>query len=84
MVRRVCTGSLTGNPVLPKSQRTFYQNFNASVFRLPAIREPVHVQFRFEFYNAFNHTQFTGLDTTARFDASGSPRIIQLGVKIYF
>ena len=58
----------------------------------------VHVQFRFEFYNAFNHTQFTGLDTTARFDALGnqinsdlgaftaadSPRIIQLGVKIYF
>jgi len=47
---------------------------------------------------AFNHTQFTGLDTTARFDASvsqinsdlgaftaaSSPRIIQLGVKIYF
>ena len=118
---------VTGNPVLPKSQRTFYQNFNTSVFRLPAIgtvgnaaktlirgpgvnnwdvavfknfpiREPVHVQFRFEFYNAFNHTQFTGLDTTARFDASGSqinsnfgaftaaasPRVIQLGVKIYF
>ena len=56
------------------------------------------MQFRFEFYNAFNHTQFTGLDTTARFDALGnqinsdlgaftaadSPRIIQLGVKIYF
>jgi len=56
------------------------------------------VQFRFEFYNAFNHTQFTGLDMTARFDASGSQinsdlgaftaagslRIIQLGVKIYF
>jgi hypothetical protein len=118
---------VTGNPVLPKSQRTFYQNFNTSVFKLPAvgtvgnaaktvirgpgvnnwdvavfknfpIREPVHVQFRFEFYNAFNHTQFTGLDTTARFDASGSqinsdlgaftaagsPRVIQLGVKIYF
>jgi hypothetical protein len=118
---------VTGNPVLPKSQRTFYQNFNTSVFKLPAvgtvgnaaktvirgpgvnnwdvavfknfpIREPVHVQFRFEFYNAFNHTQFTGLDTTARFDtsgnqinsdlgaftAAGNPRIIQLGVKIYF
>jgi hypothetical protein len=118
---------VTGNPVLPKSQRTFYQNFNTSVFRLPAvgtvgnsaktvirgpginnwdvavfknfpIREPVHIQFRFEFYNAFNHSQFTALDTTARFDASGnqinsdlgaftaagSPRVLQLGVKIYF
>jgi hypothetical protein len=118
---------VTGNPVLAKSDRTFYRNFNTSVFQLPAvgtfgnaakteirgpginnwdaaiyknfpIREPLRLQLRCEAYNVFNHTQFTGLDTTARFDASGnqintdlgaftaagSPRILQLGVKLYF
>ncbi len=34
---------------------------------LPFI-ERVKIQFRSEFYNAFNHTQFSGVDTTARFD----------------
>ncbi len=29
-------------------------------------------QFRTEFYNAFNHTQFSGVDSTARFDPQGS------------
>jgi hypothetical protein len=35
------------------------------------VREPVRLQFRAEFYNAFNHTQFSNIDTTARFDAQG-------------
>jgi outer membrane receptor protein involved in Fe transport len=117
-----------GNPVLPKSERTFSRNFRTEVFRLPArgtigtaaknilrgpginnwdiavfknipLREPVRLQFRTEFYNAFNHTQFSALDTTARFDtASGSqvnarfgefttarnPRQIQFAVRAYF
>lgn len=118
---------VTGNPVIPKGDRTFYHNFDTSVFRLPAtgtfgnsaktvirgpginnwdaaiyknftLREPLRLQFRCELYNAFNHTQFSGLDTTARFDASGNQintdlgaftsaanaRIIQLGAKISF
>ena len=29
------------------------------------------IQFRFETYNSFNHTNFSGIDTTARFDAAG-------------
>ena len=32
----------------------------------------VRLQYRLEMYNAFNHTQFTGVDTTARFDGSGN------------
>jgi hypothetical protein len=32
----------------------------------------VRLQYRLEMYNAFNHTQFTGVDTTARFDANGN------------
>jgi len=52
------------------------------------------VQFRAEAYNAFNHTQFNGVNTTARFDPTGaqvnakfgqltstrSPRITQLSL----
>ncbi len=119
---------VTGNPVLPKSERTFSRNFRTEVFRLPArgtigtaaknllrgpginnwdialfknfpVREPVRLQFRVEFYNAFNHTQFSAIDTTARFDsATGAqgnarfgefttarnPRQIQFAVRGYF
>lgn len=33
----------------------------------------VRLQYRLEMYNAFNHTQFTGVDTTARFDLTKQP-----------
>jgi len=60
--------------------------------------ETRRAQFRLETYNTFNHTQFTSVDTAARFDATGKQinsdfgwytaadpgRIIQLGLKIYF
>jgi hypothetical protein len=118
---------VTGNPVLPKSDRTFSRNFVTDVFQMPAvgtvgnaaktlirgpgintwdvglfksfpIKEPVNLQFRWEMYNAFNHTQFSGLDTTARFDAQGkqvnqqfgqftsarSPRIMQFALRFSF
>jgi hypothetical protein len=118
---------VTGDPVLPKSERTFSRNFRTEVFRMPAvgtignaattqirgpginnwdisifkdfpIREGMRFQFRAEAYNAFNHAQFSALDTTARFDAQGnqvnarlgeftatrSPRIMQLALRFYF
>jgi hypothetical protein len=118
---------VTGNPVLPKSQRTFYQYFNTSVFQVPAkgtignaatteirgpgvnnwdisvfkdvpIREKMHLQFRAEGYNAFNHTQFSGVNTSAQFNAQGAqvnaafgqlngaanPRIVQLALRFNF
>ncbi|MDP2997059.1 MAG: carboxypeptidase-like regulatory domain-containing protein [Bryobacterales bacterium] len=37
------------------------------------------LQFRTEFYNAFNHTQFSGLDSAARFDATGAQVNANLG-----
>ena len=118
---------VTGNPVLPKSERTFSRNFRTDVFRVPAvgtygnsrprlirgpgtnnwdiaifktfpIREALRLQFRWEIYNAFNHTQFSALDTTARFDAQGNQvngrfgeftaarnaRIMQFAFRAYF
>jgi len=60
--------------------------------------EQRYVQFRTEAFNAWNHPQFSGLDTTARFDPTGkqvnptfgaftsarSPRIIQISARIVF
>jgi hypothetical protein len=119
---------VTGNPILPKSDRTFARNFNTAVFALPRtgttgnaprnvlrgpgvnnwdiaafknfplVKERVRLQFRAEFFNAFNHTQFTAWDTTARFDAIGAQvngsfgqataaaaaRIVQFSLRAYF
>ncbi|MGH9841227.1 MAG: carboxypeptidase regulatory-like domain-containing protein [Blastocatellia bacterium] len=118
---------VTGNPVLPKSDRTFSRFFNTSVFQLPKvgtignaaktvirgpginnwdvaiiktfpIRESLRFQFRWEMYNAFNHTQFSAVDNTARFDPSGNqvnarfgeltaaqnPRLMQFALRLNF
>jgi len=56
------------------------------------------LQFRVELYNAFNHTQFSSIDSGARFDPSGAqvnpnfgafsgardPRIISLALRVRF
>lgn len=123
--------NLTGNPVLPKSERTELRHFNTGVVRPPTraelgigtaakdlIRGPgVNVwdvslfkniplgsnearrlQFRIETYNTLNHTNFSAVDTTGRFDAAGNQvnarmgqytasldgRRMVLGVKLYF
>lgn len=74
------------------------ENWDLSVFKNFPIREPMRLQFRAEFYNAFNHTQFSGLDTGARFDPAGTqvnptlgqftasrpPRQIQLALRFTF
>ena len=118
---------VTGDPVLPKGQRTFYRFFNTSVFEPPAVGttgdaattlfrgpginnfdlsllkdfyvyERVHMQFRAEAYNAFNHTQFSAVNAAAQFNPAGQqvnklfgqvtaardPRIMQLGLRLYF
>lgn len=119
---------VVGDPVLPKSQRTFSRAFRTEVFRLPergtlgtlsktllrgpgtnnfdisifktipVIRERLRLQLRAEAYNAFNHTQFSAFDATARFDAKGvqvnsqfgqytaarDPRIMQMAVRLEF
>jgi hypothetical protein len=67
--------------------------------RIPlTLGEERYFQFRAEFYNAFNHTQFSGMNTTARFDATGAqvnanfgaftsardPRRIQMSLRLMF
>lgn len=47
-------------------------NWDTSLFKNFAIHgERVQGQFRAEAYNVFNHTNFSGVDTTARFNAAG-------------
>ena len=49
-------------------------NWDISLFKTFQLTRDggVRIQYRLEMYNAFNHTQFTGVDTTARFDGSGN------------
>ncbi len=80
---------LTG-PGIDDWDLSFVKNF--------PIREPMRLQFRLEMYNAFNHTQFSGVNTTAQFDATGKqvsttfgqytstrlPRQMQLSLRLTF
>src|SRR5262249_39843642 len=66
--------------------------------RIPLRSESRYIQFRTETFNTWNHTQFSGLFTAARFDAKGAqvdpnfgaysaardPRRIQLSLKVVF
>lgn len=48
-------------------------NWDFSFFKnIPLKSESRFLQLRWEIYNAFNHTQYSGVDTTARFDANGN------------
>jgi hypothetical protein len=46
-------------------------NFDLTLFKNFPIREKARIQLRWELYNLFNHTQWAGVDNTARFDALG-------------
>ncbi len=46
-------------------------NWDVKVSRSFPVRERRSLEFRAELYNIANHTQFSSLDTTARFDAAG-------------
>ncbi|MCX6635067.1 MAG: hypothetical protein NT090_08300, partial [Acidobacteria bacterium] len=120
--------TVTGDPRLGKSEKTFFRNFNTDVFartpvrnfgnagvgilrgpginnwdisvskRIPVTGEERYFQLRGEFYNAWNHTQFSGIDSGARFDPTGKqinanlgayngardPRKIQLSLRLMF
>jgi hypothetical protein len=73
-------------------------NSDLALFKNFKIVERVNTQLRFEGYNAFNHTQFSGVGTTAQWDQSGAqvnttfgkitsardPRILQVAIRVRF
>jgi hypothetical protein len=91
-------GSFGDTPVAPVRGPGF-NNWDVTFLkRFPLRSEARFFEFRWELFNAFNHTQFSGIDTTARFTPAGAqvngrfgqaftarpPRIMQLGLKIAF
>jgi hypothetical protein len=74
-------------------------NWDVSMFKnVPLRGERWRMQFRVESYNLFNHTQFSAVDTAAKFDAKGAqvnaafgqysaavfPRRLQLALRVTF
>jgi hypothetical protein len=47
-------------------------NWDMSLKRDFSVKDKAKLEFRMDATNAFNHTQFNGVDSTARFDASGN------------
>ena len=98
--------------VFRRPPRGDYGNAPKDVFRLPGVNnwdlslfkkfpvkgEERYFQFRWEMYNAFNHTQYSDVDATARFDPQGnqvnarfgqvtsarSPRVMQGSLRFTF
>lgn len=55
-------------------------NWDMSLFKkFPLKGDSRYLQFRWEFYNAFNHTQFNQVDNAARFDLQGNQVNAQFG-----
>jgi hypothetical protein len=90
-------GSL-GNAAKTNLRGPGVNNWDIALFKSVPIHERLRFQFRAEAYNAFNHTQFSTWNTTARFDAKGNqinaqfgqdtaarnPRIMQFAVRLLF
>jgi hypothetical protein len=98
--------------VFARPAQGYFGNAPKDVFRGPGLNnwdltliknfplksETRQLQFRWELYNAFNHTQFQSVDNVARFDPAGDqvnarfgqvistrpPRIMQFALKFYF
>ena len=67
-----------------------YQNVNFSLVKNTAIREKLNLQFRAEFFNLFNHTNFDlpdnflGSPSFGSIRSANSPRRVQFGLKLLF
>jgi hypothetical protein len=89
-----------GNASKAPIYRPGLNNWDISLFKNFKLgsNEARRLQFRFETYNTFNHTQFTNIDTGAKFNASNVQtntnygrfteaalaRRLVLGLKLYF
>ena len=74
-----------------------FQIWDLSLFKNFSFSEKAGLQFRAEAFNVFNHTNFTGINTTVRFDSAGRPtggygavnaagpgRVLSFGLKLLF
>jgi len=74
-----------------------FQNWDISLIKRFALRERLDLEFRAESFNTFNHTNFTSINTSVAFDASGNPtagfgsvnasgpgRSLEFGLKLRF
>jgi hypothetical protein len=68
-----------------------FQRWDLSLFKNTKLRrENMYVQFRAETFNVFNHTNFSALSTNntsvtfGQATTANDPRILQLGLKLYF
>jgi hypothetical protein len=74
-------GSVRGKPIT---------NIDFAFAKNWTVKENYRIQFRTEFFNVFNHTNFVGFDTDLRnttfglLTTSQAPREIQLGIKFTF
>ncbi len=66
-------------------------NWDLSVTKLTSLKENTSLEFRAEFFNAFNHVQFLRVDnggfnspTFAQVISDRGARLIQFGLKLYF
>ena len=88
------TGDMSTFPIRGPVQN----NFENALFKYFHIRERLTLVFRAEAYNTFNHTQFSGVDTTITYNASGvntrastgnltsarDPRVMQFALRLQF
>jgi hypothetical protein len=79
---------LQGNAGRNSLEEPGYNNWDLSVFKHTAISERLKTEFRAEFYNAWNHTQFAAPNASlspGQFGVIGGvleqPRVIQLALK---
>ncbi len=66
-------------------------NFNISLFKNFQLTERVGFEFRAESFNTFNHTQYTGVNTSVgdptnfgKINAAADPRVLQFGARLSF
>ena len=69
-------------------------NFNTSLYKTFAITEAARFELRFESFNTFNHTQFSGINTSYQgsptagnfgwVNSDQGPRTLELGGKFVF
>ena len=84
------SGYLPGNARLGSILGPGLQKWDLSLFKTFKFTEKLGLQFRAEAFNVFNHTNFSGVDTTLGSSTYGTitsahdPRILQLGLKLNF